>query len=112
PDLDNFVIPKTKIEREIAQIWQEVLQIEKIGIYDNFFDLGGNSLLMVKVHSKLREKFSHDVSLVEMFRHPTISALVTYFSDTNDKVQSNDSRDEQISTGKERLKQRLNKRKS
>ncbi|MEM9923870.1 MAG: amino acid adenylation domain-containing protein [Cyanobacteria bacterium P01_D01_bin.50] len=112
PDLDNFVIPKTKIEREIAQIWQEVLQVEKIGIYDNFFDLGGNSLLMVKVHSKLREKFSHDVSLVEMFRHPTISALVTYFSDTNDKVQPNDSRNEQISTGKERLKQRLNKRKN
>ncbi|MEO1431733.1 MAG: amino acid adenylation domain-containing protein [Cyanobacteria bacterium J06633_8] len=112
PDLDNFVIPKTKVEREIAQIWQEVLQVEKIGIHDNFFDLGGNSLLMVKVHSKLREKFSHDVSLVEMFRHPTISALVTYFSDTSNKVQPNDSRDEQISTGKERLKQRLNKRKS
>ncbi|MEO0687672.1 MAG: non-ribosomal peptide synthetase, partial [Cyanobacteria bacterium J06649_11] len=70
PELDNFVIPKTRIEQEIAQIWQEVLQIDKIGIHDNFFDLGGHSLLMVKVHSKLREKFSRDVSLVEMFRYP------------------------------------------
>ena len=114
PDLDNFVIPKTKMEQEIAQIWQEVLQVEKIGIHDNFFDLGGHSLLMVKVHSKLREKFSRDVSLVEMFRHPTISALVTYFSNTSNKEQpdNSSSRNEQISTGKERLKQRLNKRKS
>ena len=111
PDLDNFVIPKTKNEQEIAQVWQEVLQVEKIGIHDNFFDLGGHSLLMVKVHSKLREKFSRDVSLVEMFRHPTISALVKYFSETSNKEQPDDSRNEQISTGKERLKQRLNKRK-
>ncbi|MCJ8279751.1 MAG: phosphopantetheine-binding protein, partial [Rivularia sp. ALOHA_DT_140] len=113
PELDNFVIPKTKIEQEIAQIWQEVLQIDKIGIHDNFFDLGGHSLLMVKVHSKLREKFSHDVSLVEMFRYPTISALVTYFSDASNKQHSDNSssRNEQFSTGKERLKQRLKKRK-
>ena len=112
PELENYVIPKTKIEQEIAQIWQEVLQVEKIGIHDNFFDLGGHSLLMVKVQSKLREKFSHDVSLVEMFRHPTISALVNYFSRTDDEVQPDDSRNEQIATGKERLKQRLKKRKS
>ncbi len=112
PELDNYVIPKTQIEQEIAQIWQEVLQVEKIGIHDNFFDLGGHSLLMVKVHSKLREKFSRDVSLVEMFRYPTISALVTYFSHTSNEEQQDNSRNEQIATGKERLKQRLKKRKS
>ncbi|BAY81647.1 peptide synthetase [Calothrix parasitica NIES-267] len=113
PNLDNYVIPSSEIEREIAQIWQQVLQVDKIGIHDNFFDLGGHSLSMVKVHSQLREKFDSHIPLVEMFRHPTISALVGYFSNPdNDNVQKDNSRDEKVSAGKERLKQRLNRRKS
>ncbi len=111
PKLENYVIPSSEIEREIAQIWQQVLQVEKIGIHDNFFDLGGHSLSMVKVQSQLREKFSSNIPLVEMFRHPTISALVNYFSNVNSmQVQQDNSRNEQISAGKERLKQRLRKR--
>ncbi|MEL6463085.1 MAG: non-ribosomal peptide synthetase, partial [Cyanobacteria bacterium J06621_15] len=113
PNLDNYVKPSSEIEREIAQIWQQVLQVEKIGIHDNFFDLGGHSLSMVKVHSQLREKFSSNIPLVEMFRHPTISALVKYFSNIDDESsRKNNSRDEQVSAGKERLKQRLNRRKN
>ena len=112
PNLDNYIKPSSEIEREIAQIWQQVLQVDKIGIHDNFFDLGGHSLSMVKVHSQLREKFSSDIPLVEMFRHPTISALVKYFSNIDDESsRKNNSRDEQVSAGKQRLKQRLNKRK-
>ena len=112
PNLDNYIKPSSEIEREIAQIWQQVLQVDKIGIHDNFFDLGGHSLSMVKVHSQLREKFSSDIPLVEMFRHPTISALVKYFSNIDDESSGkNNSRDEQVSAGKQRLKQRLNKRK-
>ena len=111
-NLDNYIKPSSEIEREIAQIWQQVLQVDKIGIHDNFFDLGGHSLSMVKVHSQLREKFSSDIPLVEMFRHPTISALVKYFSNIDDESsRKNNSRDEQVSAGKQRLKQRLNKRK-
>ena len=113
PNLENYVMPSSEVEREIAQIWQQVLQVEKIGIHDNFFDLGGHSLSMVKVHSQLREKFSSNIPLVEMFRHPTINALVGYFNNTgNDNAQKDNSRDEQVSAGKERLKQRLNRRKN
>ncbi|MEM7712852.1 MAG: amino acid adenylation domain-containing protein [Cyanobacteria bacterium P01_A01_bin.68] len=112
PELENYVMPSSEVEREIAQIWQQVLQVDKIGIHDNFFDLGGHSLSMVKVHSQLRQKFASNIPLVEMFRHPTISALVGYFSNAdNDNVQKDNSRDEQVSAGKERLKQRLNRRK-
>ncbi|MBE9215239.1 amino acid adenylation domain-containing protein [Plectonema cf. radiosum LEGE 06105] len=113
PKLENYVLPSSEIEREIAEIWQQVLKIEKIGIHDNFFDLGGHSLLMVKVHSQLREKFSYNISLVEMFRHPTINALVNYFSNKgDDNLQKENFRNEQVIAGKERLKQRLNRRKS
>ncbi|MHC5720227.1 MAG: AMP-binding enzyme, partial [Nostoc sp.] len=50
---ENIVAPETELEQTIAIIWQEVLHVEKVGIHHNFFDLGGHSLLMVQVHSKL-----------------------------------------------------------
>jgi acyl carrier protein len=64
----------------MARIWQEVLQVEQVGIHDNFFDLGGHSLAMVQVHNKLQAIYSIDLSLVDMFRYPTVSALATYVS--------------------------------
>jgi natural product biosynthesis luciferase-like monooxygenase protein len=76
PELEvSFVAPQTETEQTIARVWQEVLGIEKAGIHDNFFDLGGNSLLLVRVHSKLRDALKRDVTLIDMFRHPTISSL-------------------------------------
>ena len=76
-----YVAPKTRIEGTICAIWQEVLRVEKVGMEDNFFDLGGHSLLMVQVHSRLREAFSKDISLIEMFRSPTVGSLAKYFAD-------------------------------
>jgi hypothetical protein len=52
---------------------------------DNFFDLGGHSLLMVQVHSKLREAFSKEISLIEMFRNATVGALARYFAGEGDQ---------------------------
>jgi natural product biosynthesis luciferase-like monooxygenase protein len=76
----DYVAPETEAEQTIARIWQEVLRVEKAGIHDNFFDLGGNSLLLVRVHSKLRSASKKDISLIEMFRHPTISMLAKLVS--------------------------------
>ena len=107
-----YVQPKTEIEQAIAQIWKQVLQVEKVGIHDNFFDLGGHSLLMIKVHSQLKDKFKTNIPLVEMFRHPTISSLTSYFSNISDEINSqpNLSRNEQISAGKDRMRKRLQQR--
>jgi amino acid adenylation domain-containing protein len=76
----TYVAPATEVEHTMAMIWQEVLQVEKVGMHDNFFDLGGHSLAMVQVHSKLQEIYRSDLSLVDLFRYPTISALVRYVS--------------------------------
>jgi amino acid adenylation domain-containing protein len=79
PDLDStYVPPQTELERKIARIWQEVLSIEKVGLDDNFFDLGGHSLLMFKAHTRLQDVFGRSFSMVELFRYPTISALANY----------------------------------
>ncbi|MBD2344918.1 non-ribosomal peptide synthetase [Anabaena subtropica] len=72
--------PQTEVEKTIAEIWQEVLDIENVGIHDNFFELGGQSLLLVQVHSKLQKIFQRNFPLVEMFQYPTVSHLAKYFS--------------------------------
>lgn len=77
---ENFVAPETELEQTIAIIWQEVLHVEKVGINHNFFDLGGHSLLMVQVHSKLYQTLNKDISIVEMFQYPTISTLAKHLS--------------------------------
>ncbi|MEH1900550.1 MAG: amino acid adenylation domain-containing protein [Nostoc sp.] len=77
---ENFVAPETELEQTIAIIWQEVLHVEKVGIDHNFFDLGGHSLLMVQVHSKLYQTLNKEISIVEMFQYPTISALAKHLS--------------------------------
>ncbi|WP_041231847.1 non-ribosomal peptide synthetase [Crocosphaera subtropica] len=111
---ETYVSPRSEIEKTIAKIWQEVLKVETIGVHDPFFDLGGHSLSMVRVHSKVREAFSSDISLVEMFQYPTIRALSTYFERQKSKnpvFEASEQRSNRLTAGKQRLKQRLQKNK-
>lgn len=85
PDLRSdleptYVAPQTEVEHTIAKVWQEVLHLEQMGIHDNFFDLGGHSLLMAQVHNKLEAVLDKDIAIIELFRYPTISSLTKYLS--------------------------------
>ncbi|MEM9007267.1 MAG: amino acid adenylation domain-containing protein [Cyanobacteria bacterium P01_F01_bin.86] len=71
----NYVCPRTHSEKIIVAAWQEVLQVEKIGIYDNFFELGGDSLLATRVISKIRKAFAVDLSLIIIFEAPTVAGI-------------------------------------
>jgi amino acid adenylation domain-containing protein len=73
-----LVPPENSAEEAIASIWRSVLNIEQVSVYDNFFDLGGHSLSMVKVHTKLTEGFAANISMVELFRYPTIRSLARF----------------------------------
>jgi len=84
----DYQAPRSELEQAIASVWQEVLNLEKVGINDNFFDLGGHSLLMVQVNSKLREVLTRDLSIVEMFQNPTINFLVQYLTQKPEDVPS------------------------
>jgi amino acid adenylation domain-containing protein len=66
---------QTEAEMTIAAIWREALQVDKIGADDNFFDLGGHSLLLVRVNRKLKEAFNQDISVIELLTYPTINSL-------------------------------------
>ena len=81
PELEaTYAPPRTEVEQTIAGIWQKMLHLEKVGINDNFFDLGGHSLLLIQVHSKLQKVLRRDISITDLFEYPTISSLTKYLS--------------------------------
>lgn len=82
------VMPQSKSEQLIASVWQKILQLEKVGIYDNFFELGGNSLLMVQTQVKLQEILGREISIVEMFKSPTIHSFAKYLNQETIKTSS------------------------
>ncbi len=84
PNVTEFMVPQTGLEQELASIWQRVLGVEKVGIHDNFFDLGGHSLLMAQAHSALQQLVGREIPIVDLFRHPTISALAKYLAPGQD----------------------------
>jgi len=73
-----LVAPATDLQRTVAGVWQEVLRVTQVGTEDNFFDLGGDSLLAAQVLSLLRRRVREDVSLTDLFRYPTIRTLTDH----------------------------------
>jgi amino acid adenylation domain-containing protein/FkbM family methyltransferase len=76
----SYIAPENEIERTVAGIWQEALRVERISTHDNFFELGGHSLLMAQVHSRIVSTLGQEISMVEMFQHPTVNALAKRLS--------------------------------
>ena len=111
PELDaRDVLPQTEAERLIAEVWQEVLQLERVGIHDNFAELGGHSLLMVRVHHKLKKIFifseGQKLTMVEMFQYPTIHALAERLSPEAQETSAI-ARPFRVNIRKERMRSRL-----
>jgi amino acid adenylation domain-containing protein len=78
---EGYVAPQSELEQRLAEIWQQVLGTRTpVGVYENFFDLGGHSLLLIQVRSKLEALLDYEVPVVDLFQYPTIHALSTYLS--------------------------------
>ncbi|WP_338124974.1 non-ribosomal peptide synthetase [Fischerella thermalis] len=73
--LKNFVTPTNKVESQLAEIWEEVLGIQPVGITDNFFDLGGHSLVALRLLGKIEQKFGKSLPLSVFLQAPTIEKL-------------------------------------
>ncbi len=74
--------PGNELERAIAGIWRELLGVAEVGAEDNFFDRGGHSLLLVRVHARLQKLLGREIPIVELFRHPTVAALARHLGGT------------------------------
>jgi amino acid adenylation domain-containing protein len=72
---EKYVAPRNAVEERLALIWQEVLEVEQVGIYDDFFELGGHSLLAVRLISSIRKEFAVEIPISHVFDYPTIALL-------------------------------------
>jgi hypothetical protein len=77
---DTVAAPATETERAVAAVWREVLAIDVVGRHDNFFDLGGHSLLVPQVHRRLKERFTSSITVVDLFRYPTVGDLAQFLA--------------------------------
>jgi amino acid adenylation domain-containing protein len=75
---DSYVAPQTELEQAIAAVWEELLQVNRVGIHDNFFDLGGHSLMAVEAASKLQDIIQRELPVIKLFEYPNVSALAAY----------------------------------
>ncbi|HEY0606683.1 MAG TPA: amino acid adenylation domain-containing protein, partial [Herpetosiphonaceae bacterium] len=104
---EGFVAPQSQVEQTIARLLCEVLQLPQVGVNDNFFDLGGNSIHLVQMHGKLQSAFNVEIPLVEMFKHPTIRALASYLSQDLIPPAPPPAAEPKVDPGKQRLCQML-----
>jgi hypothetical protein len=74
------------MEKLMADIWKEMLKLEKVGIDDNFFDIGGNSLNILQVNKKLSTVLAGTLPVMIMFRYPTIRSLTEFFGEQEAKA--------------------------
>ncbi|MEO5648085.1 MAG: condensation domain-containing protein, partial [Chitinophagaceae bacterium] len=75
----QFEAPRNAQEQTLAEIWQDVLEVEEVGIHDDFFELGGHSLLAIRLISAVRKQLKVEMPISDIFDYPTIAGLVTQF---------------------------------
>lgn len=99
----TYVTPAPGWEQQIAAIWQQVLQVERVGAYDNFFDLGGHSLLMAKIKTLLQDELPvPDLAMVELFQYPTVHGLAQYLSQKQEPPAASLASQERVRIRQER----------
>jgi hypothetical protein len=81
PKAPVFAAPRPGLERVIAEIWQELLRVENVGVHDHFFEMGGHSLLLVQLHARLQTVLRRPVPITDLFQYPTISTLSRRLTD-------------------------------
>jgi hypothetical protein len=109
---EDFVAPANELENSIAGIWSEVLRVEKVGVHDNFFDLGGNSLLLIEAHAKLSTVSSKTFSVTDLFEYPTIHSLAGFLRGAAEDgaAASGRERGAELRAGRDRLRKQAEAR--
>ncbi len=90
---EPYAAPETALQRALASIWRELLRVDRVGLDDNFFDLGGHSLLVLQLHSRLGHVTAQPPSVVDLFRYPTIRALAEQLAGTDAEPAESETAD-------------------
>jgi acyl carrier protein len=99
----DYVAPSNPTQEAIAAIFGQVLKLEKVGIYDNFFEIGGNSLQATQVISRLRESFALELPLRRLFEQPTVADLALAVTDIHATLQKLQAPVEHLSGDREEI---------
>ena len=94
------------MEKEVAGAWRDVLRMEAIGIHDNFFEIGGNSINILKVQGRLKKSLERDIPVVKLFKYPTIHSLAGYLEEEGGGAAAELTLSGEITRGKDMLKER------
>ena len=86
--LDDLILPQTEVEKKIARVWRKILNTECVGINNSFFNMGGNSLLTVKMCSELKKTVSDTIRVIDIFKYPTIYLLAKHLQETKKEFLS------------------------
>lgn len=97
-----YEAPSDELQQTIVAIWQDTLKLDKVGVKDNFFDLGGHSLLIVRVHQLLKAQVEKPISLTDLYRFPTIASL-TEFLNSDQQNESLKKSSDRASRRRERM---------
>ncbi|MEK5235971.1 non-ribosomal peptide synthetase [Paenibacillus sp. FSL L8-0470] len=87
-DQEEKLPPATEIESEILKVWQEVLHKDDIGVMDNFFHVGGNSLRIVDIYAKLQQKYPGVLVVADLFGNPNVRQLAQYIETVHAQKQA------------------------
>jgi tyrocidine synthetase-3 len=82
-DGDSYTAPRNELEEKLCQVWQDVLGLEKVGIHDNFFRIGGNSIMAIQLTSASRREMGMDIPLALLFEYKTIAGLASQMKQQN-----------------------------
>ncbi len=84
----DFIAPRTATEKQLVNLWCDLLQLEEVGIDDSFFDLGGNSLAAVRMVSQYHTRFGREIPPVKVFQYPTIAKLEEFLKEEESDTKS------------------------
>ena len=107
-------LPRNDLERALSELWCELLQLDSVGVNENFFELGGHSLLLGAMQRRLADRFGCEISIIELFKFPTIDSLTRLISQREDVAQTAATPSNRVREGREamqQMRQRLKQRK-
>ncbi|WP_437762185.1 amino acid adenylation domain-containing protein [Sorangium sp. So ce281] len=101
--------PTNELEASIARVWATCLKVERVGIYDNFFDMGGTSIGVVQTYNRLREALGRDFPVVAMFKYPTVKTLAEHLGQDEAQPRSFEESYSRAEIRKRSMRRRFNR---
>jgi acyl carrier protein len=82
----SYSAPRNELERTLAAIWQDVLGIEQVGLQDHFFEIGGDSLMLIRTRMRLNQALGQPIDIVDLFKYPTVQQLAAYLTEGDSRM--------------------------